>query len=166
MSSTSNIASSSSNFDSLFNVALENYSKQTGKDLRNHPLADRIDNCDSADSILDILQEQSLAFDESRKGDTKLFNWIRHGVNVLHALSVNEVLSESSLVSLVLHHSFRVPELSVPRCFRPQRRFSPLSGSFYPCVSSSLSPPHSLSHSGLPDCQAYEGKLRCPGRYV
>jgi hypothetical protein len=33
------------------------------------------------------------------------------------------------------------------RCFRPQRRFSLVLISFYLCVSSSLSPPNSSSHS-------------------
>ena len=100
MSSISNAASTSSNFQTIFNSALAKYTKQTGKDLRNHPLAYRIDSCNSPDSILDIFQEQSRAFDEFRKGDTKLFQWLIPVVNVLHALSSNPVLRDSgSLVS-------------------------------------------------------------------
>ncbi|KAH9987220.1 hypothetical protein BJV77DRAFT_1161438 [Russula vinacea] len=68
---------------------------QPGKDLRNHPLADRIDSCDSPDSIIDIFQEQSRAFGEFMNGDTKLFKWLRPVVNVLHALSTNSVLSDN-----------------------------------------------------------------------
>ena len=93
---SSNTASTTSNFQNLFNAALAKYTKQTGKDLRNHPLADRIDSCDSPDSILDIFKEQSRAFVEFRNGDTKLFKWLRPVVNVLHALSTNSVLSDNS----------------------------------------------------------------------
>ena len=93
---SSNTASTTSNFQTLFNAALAKYTKQTGKDLRNHPLADRIDSCDSPDSILDIFKEQSRAFVEFRNGDTKLFKWLRPVVNVLHALSTNSVLSDNS----------------------------------------------------------------------
>jgi hypothetical protein len=87
--------STSSNFETLFNAALEKYTRQTGEDLRNHPLAYRIDRCDSPDSILHIFQEQAQAFDEFRKGDTKLFKWLSPVVNVLHAVSTNEIIRDS-----------------------------------------------------------------------
>jgi fungal STAND N-terminal Goodbye domain len=100
MPPASNTAYMSSDFETLFNAALAKYTKQTGKDLRNHPLADRIDGCDNPDSILDIFQEQSKAFEEFRNGDTKLLKWLRPVVNVLHALSTNAVLTDrASLVS-------------------------------------------------------------------
>jgi hypothetical protein len=152
MSSVSNPAPAvtSSNFETVFNAALAKYTKQTRKDLRNHPLAAIIDGCDGPDSILDIFQQQSLAFDEFRKGDTKLFKWLRPVVNVLYALSTNAVLSNSSsLVSPATFHSVYLNALC-PRCFRPQRLFSPPSGSFYPYVSPSLSPPYSFH---IPSCQ-------------
>ena len=96
----------SSNFQTLFNAALAKYTMQTGKDLRHHPLADRIDNCDGPDSILDIFQEQAREFDEFRKGDTKLFKWLGPVVKVLDALSSNEVLSDSTcLVSPAVFHT-------------------------------------------------------------
>ena len=97
MSSSSNSASSStsSNFETLFNSALENYTKQTGTHLREHPLSSKIDSCNSPDAILDVFQEQAQAFDEFRKGDPKLFKWLRPVVNVLHSLSTNEALRGS-----------------------------------------------------------------------
>ena len=107
MSSASNTASTSSNFEVLFSAALEKYTKQTGKNLRNHPLASEVDSCDSPDSTLRIFQEQAKAFDEFRRGDTKLFKWLKPVVNVLHALSTNEVLRDSvSHVSLATFISF------------------------------------------------------------
>ena len=106
-SSASNTASTSSNFEVLFSAALEKYTKQTGKDLRNHPLASEINSCDSPDSTLHLFQEQAKAFDEFRRGDTKLFKWLKPVVNVLHALSTNEVLRDSvSHVSLATFISF------------------------------------------------------------
>ena len=118
MSSTSNATPTSSNFQDILNAALTDYTKQTGKDLRDHPLAARIDSCDNPDSILDLFQEQARAFDESRRGDTKLFKWFKSIVKVLHALSTNEVLSEgaSSVCStiLVLIISDLIPKVFPP----------------------------------------------------
>jgi hypothetical protein len=113
----------SSNFETLFNAALAKYIKQTGKDLRNHPLAFMIDSCDSPDSILDIFKKQSEVFDEFRRGDTKLFNWLRPVVKVLHALSSNEVLSDSAcLVSPAPFPIIRSVYLNtVPQVFPPAK---------------------------------------------
>ncbi|KAN0111248.1 hypothetical protein V8E52_008728 [Russula decolorans] len=94
MSSASNTTSASFNFEAFFNAALTEYTKRTGKDLRNHPLASKIDGCDNPESILDIFQEQALAFEKFRKGDTKLFKWLRPVVDVLHAISTNETISD------------------------------------------------------------------------
>jgi hypothetical protein len=107
----------SSNFEILFNAALAKYSKQTGKDLRNHPLANMIDSCDGPDSIISIFQEQSQAFREFRSGDTKLFKWLRLIVDVLHALSTNAVLGDGA--SLVSSATFLLKYLNPlsPRCF-------------------------------------------------
>ena len=92
----------SSNFQVIFDAALVEYTKKTGKDLRDHPLASKIDSCDSADSIVDIYKEQAKTFDEFRKGDsTKLVKWLEPVVKVLHALSSNDVLKDAvSHVSL------------------------------------------------------------------
>ena len=104
--SASNTASTASHFQTLFNAALAKYTKQTGKDLRSHPLADKIDNCDGPDSILNIFQEQAQAFDEFRNGDTKLLKWLRPVVNVIHALSTNA--DASCLVSAAMFHTIHL----------------------------------------------------------
>ena len=96
MSSASNTISTSFNLEAIFNAALTDYTKRTGKDLRNHPLASKIDSCDNPESILDIFQEQAQAFDKFRKGDNKLFKWLTPVVNVLHAISSNETLSDNA----------------------------------------------------------------------
>jgi hypothetical protein len=94
MSLASNASFTSSNFEAIFNAALTEYTKQTGKDLRDHPFASEIDSCDNPDSIIAIFQEQARAFDEFRKGDIKLFKWFKPVIKVLHALSNNKTLSD------------------------------------------------------------------------
>jgi len=96
MSSTSDAPSTTPIFPAIFEAALKDYTKKTGKDLRVHPFASRIDSCDSPDSILDIFQEQAREFDEFRKGDTNLFKWLNPIVRVLHTLSTNKVLKDSA----------------------------------------------------------------------
>ena len=82
----------STTFQAIFEPALKDYAKKTGKDLYDldHPLASRLNSCDGPDSILDIFQEQAREFDELRKGDTKLFRWLKPIVKVLHTLT-NEI---------------------------------------------------------------------------
>jgi hypothetical protein len=103
----SSILNTSSNFQALFEVALAKYTKRTGRDLRNHPLANVIDRCNSPDEILVIFKEQSRAFDEFRNGDPKLTNWLEPAVNGLYAISTNAALSAgASLVSPTQSHMY------------------------------------------------------------
>jgi hypothetical protein len=88
-------SSTSSNFGVLFDAALEKYTEQTGKDLRNHPLVHRIDTCDTAASLLAVFQEQAQKFDEFRNGDHRLINWLQPIANRLHALSTSTTLSQA-----------------------------------------------------------------------
>jgi len=96
-------ATRSSNFTALFDVALAKYTKLTGRDLQDHPLAYMIEWCESPDAILAIFQEKSMAFDQFRNGDPKLIKWLGPLVNGLHAVSTNAVISAgASLVSPVI----------------------------------------------------------------
>jgi hypothetical protein len=54
MSSASKMSSSVSNFETLFDIALAKYTKCTGQDLHNHPLAAAIDRYNSPDLVLAI----------------------------------------------------------------------------------------------------------------
>jgi len=76
--------STSSNFQLIFDNALKAYNKLTKNDLLAHPLADRLEACDSASSILTVLQEQVQELNESQRSNTK---WLVPTVNVLHAFS-------------------------------------------------------------------------------
>ena len=81
--------STSSNFKLIFDDAVKSYKKRTKNDLLKHPLADRFETCDSASSILTVLQEQVQELNESRRNNTK---WLDPTVNVLLAFS--ETLGE------------------------------------------------------------------------
>lgn len=83
-----------------FCAALANYTRQTGTDLTKNPVTAKISTCCTPNSILDILQDQALVFDEFRNGDSKLVTSLRSIVGGVHALSTNQALGGSaSLVS-------------------------------------------------------------------
>lgn len=79
--------SSSSNFRSIFNAALERYENKTKNKLFAHPLASQFQSCDSPDAVLSLLQELVQQFDQGRGSYERLSNWLNPTVNVLFALS-------------------------------------------------------------------------------
>ena len=81
--------STPSKFRLVFDNALKAYKKRTKNDLLTHPLADRLEACDSASSILTVLREQVQELNESQRSNTK---WLDPIVNVLYAFS--ETLGE------------------------------------------------------------------------
>jgi hypothetical protein len=92
-------ASSSSNFQLIFNNALKAYEKRTKKDLLAHPLAGELEKCNSPSKILAVLHQQVQGLDQSRSNDDRWTKWLDPTVNVLYMLS--ETLGEGiSLVSL------------------------------------------------------------------
>ena len=78
----------------LFEAALQDYEKQTGIVLANHPLAQRLQGCDSAKSVNAVLREQTQAFNESRGGD-KISKPLENAILVLHKLSVTADLGQA-----------------------------------------------------------------------
>jgi hypothetical protein len=82
-------SSTSSNFQPIFDNALKTYKKRTKNDLLKHPLADRLQACNSPSSILTVLQEQVQELNESQRSNTK---WLDPTVNVLYTFS--ETLGE------------------------------------------------------------------------
>jgi hypothetical protein len=83
----SSSSSSSSNFQSIFNAALKAYEKKTKCKLLTHPLASRLQSCDSPTAILSVLQDLIQQFDRRRNADERLSNWLNPTVNVLYAFS-------------------------------------------------------------------------------
>ncbi|KAI0281530.1 hypothetical protein BC826DRAFT_363296 [Russula brevipes] len=79
-------------------IALRRYAKKTGKDLMSHPLAIKIDNCESPDSVLLILQEEAQAFGEYRKEDPTLINCLSSVVHGFDTISSSPPFNTSSCI--------------------------------------------------------------------
>ena len=78
--------SASSNLQALFEAALRDYEKQTGISLAQHPLVDKLQNCDTVESITTVLHEQTQAFSDFRNKD-KVLKPLKSAVLVLCKLS-------------------------------------------------------------------------------
>jgi hypothetical protein len=76
-----------SSFQTLFSAALQDYERQTGTGLIDHPLAKQLERCDSVDSITAILQEQSRIFHGFRGDDGTLMKSLKCSVDILYTLS-------------------------------------------------------------------------------
>ena len=101
MSSTGQTISSSSFASNIQLVtnALADYAKTTGVDLSNNPFAAAIERSNSPETILELLQEREMAFNEYRDGNRRLITSLSPAVKVLQAFS--GILGEA--VSLVSH---------------------------------------------------------------
>ncbi|KAH9035903.1 hypothetical protein EDB85DRAFT_2143394 [Lactarius pseudohatsudake] len=87
MSQAPSTSTSSSNFQSVFNVALKAYEKKTKKDLLAHPLTAQLESCNSPADILLVLQERVNELDQSRSADERLSRWLNPTIDVLYAFS-------------------------------------------------------------------------------
>jgi hypothetical protein len=102
MSSTGQATSSLSNVQLIIR-ALADYSKETGIDLSSNPFAIALEQSNSPEAILQLLQQREKAFKEYRDGNRRLINCLSPAVKVLQAFS--GVLGEA--VSLV-SYTFRL----------------------------------------------------------
>ena len=73
-------------FQTLFETAFQDYEKQTGKILANHPLAEKLQSCDAVESVAAVLREQTETFCEIR-GTEKVLKPLKNVLSVLHKLS-------------------------------------------------------------------------------
>jgi fungal STAND N-terminal Goodbye domain len=85
--------SASSHLNVLFDAALKDYETQTGIALAKHPLAERLQECHSVESITAVLHEQTQAFNEFR-GKDKIIKSLKNAVSVLYKLSACAKLGE------------------------------------------------------------------------
>jgi len=88
---------------SLFEAALDQFEKRSGINLLQHQIIDKLVNCQTADSVVDVLQEEAQAFRNFRGDDGKLMTWLKRTVNVLHILSTSSILGEG--IGLVRFHT-------------------------------------------------------------
>ena len=84
MSHTQSAAVASANFQLVIVNALDTYRKRTKKDLLTHPLAARLQACDTPAAILNILRD---GLDQSQRGAERWSKWLDPTVNVLFAFS-------------------------------------------------------------------------------
>ena len=100
----------------MINNALDTYKKRTKSDLLAHPLATRLQTCNSPGAIIAILQEQLQGLDQSRSADERWSKWLDPTVNVLQAFSsileagaslvcLEHICSSSTLSYLCNRHS-------------------------------------------------------------
>ena len=78
--------SRSSHLRVLFQTALDDYEKQTGIELTKHPLAERLQECNSVESVTDILREQAKDLDKFREKD-RVLKPLKKVLTVLHLIS-------------------------------------------------------------------------------
>ncbi len=131
MSHTLPTSTSSSNFQLIFNNALKAYERRTKKDLLAHPLAARLQTCDTHSSILAVLQQQVQELNQSQNSDERLTKWLDPTVKVLYTFSEN--LGEG--VSLVCPVISKCPRSAFSYLFyrysRLRKRSLPESVSFF-----------------------------------
>lgn len=86
----------SSQFQGLFDAALREHRQKTGKDIATDPLTTSLQNCNSSDAVLGILQEQAHAFNQFRNGDWKvqLMRRLKPTVDILLGLSTSGVFGQ------------------------------------------------------------------------
>ena len=77
---------SSPNFQSILD-ALDNYTKQTGINLKDDPFADKVKGCDSPGAVLRLLEENVKGFKEYRDKNRKFIDCISPVVQFVHTFS-------------------------------------------------------------------------------
>jgi len=89
-----------SHFQELFEAAFREYEKQTGKTLVNHPLAEKLQSCDSVESVTAVLREQTETSSETR-GKNKVLKPLMNVLSVLHKLSSASAVNFGQHLGLV-----------------------------------------------------------------
>jgi hypothetical protein len=78
---------SADNFSTIFDAALTEYQRVTGKHLDTHRFATQFDTCDSPEAVSNVLRTQAQAFSKFRQGDEKLMAWLNPIVHILFVFS-------------------------------------------------------------------------------
>jgi hypothetical protein len=75
-----------SNLQSILD-AVDTYAAQTGINLKENPIADKVKGCDSPHAVLLLLQENMKAFKDYRDQNRKFIDCLSPVVQVVHAFS-------------------------------------------------------------------------------
>ncbi|KAH9005352.1 hypothetical protein EDB83DRAFT_754207 [Lactarius deliciosus] len=79
---------------SLFEDALREYEKRAGTNLIENELSSKLKSCDSAKSVIEVLQNQAQEFRKYRGDSGRMVSRFKQAVEVLYALSTSTVLVE------------------------------------------------------------------------
>jgi len=81
--------SACANYRSMFDSALQEYTKKTRKDPSSNPLFYKLQSCSSPGDIITMLRQQIPGFDQSSSGssDGRLRKWLDLTVKVINAFS-------------------------------------------------------------------------------
>jgi hypothetical protein len=86
MSSTGQATSSTDNVQLIIG-ALADYTKETRIDLSKNPFATKLEQSNSPEAILQLLQEREKAFTVYRNDNRRLINCLSPAVKILHRFS-------------------------------------------------------------------------------
>ena len=98
MSSTGQPTSSTSNVQIIIDVALADYTQITGTDLSKTPFAVALEQSNSPEVVLQLLQEREKAFKEYRDGNSRLMKCVSFAVKLIQPFSriIRKALSQVS----------------------------------------------------------------------
>ena len=86
--------SESARFQTLFGPALQAYEKKAGVSLAQHPLAIKLQSCDTVEAITGLLQDQAQAF-AHLQGSDKIMKSIRMAVPILSKITSAASLADA-----------------------------------------------------------------------
>jgi hypothetical protein len=89
-----------SQLQTLFEAAFRDYESQTGKTLANHPLAEKLQSCDTVESVTALLREQTVPSSEIR-GMDKVLKTLKNVISILHKLSSASAVNFGQHLGLV-----------------------------------------------------------------
>jgi hypothetical protein len=84
----------SAQFRAFFESALQDYEEKTGITLAKQPLAEKLENCDSVESITAVLQDQAWIFNDSQ-GSDRIIKLMESVVPILCKLSATVALDSA-----------------------------------------------------------------------
>ena len=115
MSSTEQATSSTDNVQ-LIMGALADYAKETGIDLSKNPFATKLEQSNSPEAVLQLLQEREKSFKEYRNHHRRLINCLNPAVKILHRFSgiLREAVGRVSRTSHLVNHLTRSRQIPFP----------------------------------------------------
>lgn len=81
--------SQSSSFQAIFESALHHYQIQTDTPLVSHPLAEKLQNCESVEFVIAVLQDQARAISQFQGYNNRITKSLKVIVSVLYTLSAS-----------------------------------------------------------------------------